>query len=401
MAVSEQRQARLDQLAAELDIESEIGELAKAICYRAFAQDLQYNWSAETVLASALYTAARLENRPYDLSEVAAVADADRAQIGRFYRSLTDALDLDTEVADPTEFLTRFCSELDVDNRVATTAQGIIEISLDTGTASGRSPAGIAAGAIYLAGSLIGGEEAPTQPDIADLVQVTQVIVRNRYQEQEDLLGINTGRSGGSLPVASILGTAGLSATEFNELAKRFELIEREPDLFASRARCCRCGHTDQYSHLLRYHQPRRLGGTRLCTEEHFSAADLADQCERFEAVDRDADVEQTYFRCIHCGQTGPYREMIQNHRTRQLGTSGGTRICYTGSLSWNTVAEQVDRFETGDAEFEIVESGTDLNEMRIRCVECGAEGRYGDLARRHQTRYNDGPSCYNRSWGT
>jgi hypothetical protein len=37
---------------------------------------------------------------------------------------------------------------------------------------------------------------------------------------------------------------------------------------------------------------------------------------------------------------------------------------------------------------------------MHIRCVECGAEGQYGDIARCHRTRYSDDPSCYNRSWG-
>jgi hypothetical protein len=289
-------------------------------------------------------------------------------------------------------------------DRIATTAHEIAELSLDTGAASGYSPSGVAAGAIYLAGRLIGNEEAPIQADVADVAQVAKVTVRTRYQEQEDLLGIRSGRHGASFRSATG-ETAGLSADEFNELLDRFEIVEMQPDLFDSRARCCRCGHTDQYGHLLRNHQPERFGGNQLCYEEYFSAADLANQLEQFEAVDKEAEFEGTSLRCTHCGQTGPYRGMMQQHHTHQLGL-GGTRICYEGK-SWERptgteVAEQVEHFETTDAEFEVVESRSDLDELRIRCIHCGVEGRYGELARQHQTRwysFKDDPSCSDRSY--
>jgi transcription initiation factor TFIIB len=99
--VNTQQKERLDCLADELEFEDAIRDMASALCHRAFAQDLHHGRSAETVIASALYTAARLEGQPYDLSEIAAVAHLDRAEIGRTYRDLSQTLDLDTEVVDP------------------------------------------------------------------------------------------------------------------------------------------------------------------------------------------------------------------------------------------------------------------------------------------------------------
>jgi len=53
----------------------------------------------------------------------------------------------------------------------------------------GKSPSGIAAAAIYIAGQLT--EQVRTQREIADITNVTEVTIRNRYKQLTNALGID------------------------------------------------------------------------------------------------------------------------------------------------------------------------------------------------------------------
>jgi transcription initiation factor TFIIB len=53
---------------------------------------------------------------------------------------------------------------------------------------SGKGPTGVAAAAIYIACVLIG--EKRTQREVADTTNITEVTIRNRYQELVKRLGI-------------------------------------------------------------------------------------------------------------------------------------------------------------------------------------------------------------------
>ena len=57
------------------------------------------------------------------------------------------------------------------------------------GLLSGKSPTGYAAAAIYAASLLC--NEKKTQREVADVAQVTEVTIRNRYQEQIEAMGIH------------------------------------------------------------------------------------------------------------------------------------------------------------------------------------------------------------------
>ena len=60
---------------------------------------------------------------------------------------------------------------------------------LDKGLASGRGPTGVAAAAVYIAGLLKG--ERRTQKEVADVVGVTEVTIRNRYRELKNKLNLD------------------------------------------------------------------------------------------------------------------------------------------------------------------------------------------------------------------
>jgi len=86
------------------------------------------------------------------------------------------------EPIDPRQFVPRFCSELDIEPEVQRRALEILEDAEAEGMHSGKSPTGLAGAAIYLAALLC--DVKRTQSEIAEVAQVTEVTIRNRYQEQ-------------------------------------------------------------------------------------------------------------------------------------------------------------------------------------------------------------------------
>lgn len=92
------------------------------------------------------------------------------------------------EPVDPKEYVPRFSSDLGVSEEVKMKAKEIIDESAEQGLLSGKSPTGFAAAAIYAASLLC--NEKKTQREVAEVAQVTEVTIRNRYQEQIEAIGI-------------------------------------------------------------------------------------------------------------------------------------------------------------------------------------------------------------------
>lgn len=312
-----QYERRFDSLATTLDLSTEAQQVAKMICHRAFANDLHQRSSAAAVVASALYTAARHAGAPFDLTEIADVAAPDRATIGRGYKLLVRELDLeqnlDLELPAIDTYVDRFSSELGLQEATTKTAHELVEMSIDAGIHSGRSPAGMAASAVYLAGLLT--DASLTQQEAVEATPVSSSTIRTRYQEQAVLLGI--GRQQHSPSMASAFDTCGLSMTAINEQLDHFEIVDLGSDLFASRARCRICGQNDSYRTLLIDHHTQWIGGDRFCYNGELSRLDLdehLDWCEVLEMGDRLSDAT---VRCLSCGTEGRYGDMGREHSPR------------------------------------------------------------------------------------
>lgn len=174
--------SEIDRMVSALGVPRPVKETASVIYRRALDEDLIRGRSIEGVATSALYTACRKEGIPRSLEEVTAVSRVDQREIGRTYRYITDELDINLEPTDPRQFVPRFCSELDVDTTVESTAIDIIDRTTALGLHSGKSPTGFAAAAIYAAGLLC--DESIPQREVAETAQTTVVTVRNRYREQ-------------------------------------------------------------------------------------------------------------------------------------------------------------------------------------------------------------------------
>ncbi|MDR9412789.1 MAG: transcription initiation factor IIB 2, partial [Haloferacaceae archaeon] len=72
-------------------------------------------------------------------------------------------------------------SALEVSEETEHEARQLIEIATAAGVHSGKHPVGIAASALYAAGRLC--SEELTQSAIAEVAQISEVTIRNRYKE--------------------------------------------------------------------------------------------------------------------------------------------------------------------------------------------------------------------------
>ena len=181
--------SEIDRMASALGIPRSVREVASVIYRRALAEDLIRGRSIEGVATSALYAACRKEGIPRSLSEVASASRVDRKEIGRTYRYVAQELSLEMAPVDPAKYVPRFSSELGLSEEVQAKANEIIQTTSEAGLLSGKSPTGFAAAAIYAASLLC--NEKKTQREVANVAQVTEVTIRNRYQEQIEAMGIH------------------------------------------------------------------------------------------------------------------------------------------------------------------------------------------------------------------
>ena len=183
--------SEVGRMSSALGIPDSVQEVASVIYRRALDEDLIRGRSIEAVATAALYAGMRQEGIPRSLDEVADVSRVGKDEVGRAYRYLSQELGLELQPIDPAQYVPRFCAELDADDAVAHKAEEILEEVTAQGMHAGKSPTGYAGAAIYLASMLCNRKH--TQQTVADVADVTQVTIRNGYQEQMEALGLVSG----------------------------------------------------------------------------------------------------------------------------------------------------------------------------------------------------------------
>lgn len=185
------------RIGSALGLTKNVRETASMIFRQAHERKLVRGRSIETIAAASVYAASRQCGTPRSLDEMYPVSKAHEnfdqdeieKKINRAARYLINELELNVGVPDPRKFLNRFLSNMEFDDGVDTTtvnntARDIINISEERNNHSGKSPTSIASGAIYAA-CLVEGVDI-TQAHIAEVADVTEVTIRNRYNEMLD-----------------------------------------------------------------------------------------------------------------------------------------------------------------------------------------------------------------------
>ncbi len=178
----------MKRVSSLLNIPPSIEEEAARIYNLAVRKALVRGRSMESVVVGAVYIASRQFNLPRSLNEICKVTGANKREVGKTYRFIARSLGLKLLPSGPEEYVPKFANKLGFNSQTQTRAVEILKKAKTIELTSGRGPIGLAAAALYVASLLTG--EKRTQREIADVVGVTEVTIRNRYKEIIERLGL-------------------------------------------------------------------------------------------------------------------------------------------------------------------------------------------------------------------
>jgi len=171
----------LRRIASYLNIPNSLVETAALLYRKTVEKGLIRGRLIEAVVAAVLYSVCRTYNVPRTLNEMAEASGLTKKEIGRTYRFIVKELDISVPLTDPTYYISRFVSVLNLSAEVESKGKQIVKKAISSGLISGRGPTGVAAAAVYIAALMSG--ERRTQKEVANVAGVTEVTIRNRYRE--------------------------------------------------------------------------------------------------------------------------------------------------------------------------------------------------------------------------
>lgn len=174
--------SEISRLSSQMGLKKGVMELAAMLYRKLVVKKLVKRQSINALAAATIYAAVRLRKLPRSLKEISKHTNLDWKVIGRHYRLLVRKLHLRMPVPNPMNYVPKLLIELDLPSEMQEKVLEVLQEAKDhRGLITGRDPRGLAAGAIYIASILT--ENRVTQREIAFAAGVTEVTVRNRYQE--------------------------------------------------------------------------------------------------------------------------------------------------------------------------------------------------------------------------
>ncbi len=178
--------SEISKIANALNLPKNIVETASVIYRKAVKEHLIRGRSIQGVTAAAIYMSCRQCGLARTLEEIAEASKINKKEVGRSYRFLVKELNYFIPPIKPGSYISKLSNRLTMEGKAEEIAHKIIIMARRLKLTSGRGPTGIAAAASYIASVLTG--ERKTQREIAEIAQVTEVTIRNRYKELSERL---------------------------------------------------------------------------------------------------------------------------------------------------------------------------------------------------------------------
>ncbi|MDQ2050927.1 transcription initiation factor IIB family protein [Natronolimnohabitans sp. A-GB9] len=179
--------AEIRRINALLSLPDSVREQSCALFESAQSEGLLQGRSLEGFAAASLYATCRTRSIARTIEEITAVARADDDELTVAYDALNRELGLPTGPIDPTQYLPRYASKLDLETAVEKRAREHVSVLLQEGLIGGRNPSGVAAACLYKAAGER--EEWPTvtQAAAADVADVAPVTIRSTVTNLKEL----------------------------------------------------------------------------------------------------------------------------------------------------------------------------------------------------------------------
>jgi transcription initiation factor TFIIB len=171
----------LSKISMSLNTPKHVLETASLIYRKALKKRLIRGRSIQGIVAASIYMACRLCGLARTLDEISKVTMMNKREIARSYRFIVKELSEFIPPVDPMVYVSRFSNQLGIQGRTEEIAYDIVKKATELRLTCGRGPTGVAAAALYLASIITGNRR--TQREVAEVANVTEVTVRNRYSD--------------------------------------------------------------------------------------------------------------------------------------------------------------------------------------------------------------------------
>jgi len=170
----------LSRICSSMGLPMNVLETASVI-YRRIQKKQMRGRLIKGTVAGSIYMACRKCGVARTLSDVATSSGMNKKEVGKHYRYLIKELREFVPQLPPSYYISRFVNNLELTGGVETIALQILNVAKKARLTSGRGPQGMAAAATYIASNII--NDRRTQREVAEIANVTEVTIRNRYKE--------------------------------------------------------------------------------------------------------------------------------------------------------------------------------------------------------------------------
>lgn len=192
----------INRITSALELSKSVQEISSVLFRRVHNEDLLPGRSYEGMSSACVYIACRQEGIPRTFDEISAVSRVKRQKIIRSYKKISQNIELEIGPPDPEKYISRFVTVIRENQKnkgnnpchetykeLEKCTRYIVCETKEAGAHSGRSPATVVAGAIYLAQRKMG--MGLTQDQVGSPCDVTQVSIRTMFHEQAEITGID------------------------------------------------------------------------------------------------------------------------------------------------------------------------------------------------------------------
>lgn len=171
----------LGGLKSKLGLSDAIIEKTAYVYRKAQEKRLVRGRSTSSMLAAAIYASCREMGATRTLRDIAAGTEVKRKDISRSYRILVLELDIKVPLVDPLKCIAKIANQAGISEKTKRIAMKTMNELVEQEISAGKLPMGLAATVLYM--SCLQNGEIKTQRDIAEAAGVTEVTVRNRFND--------------------------------------------------------------------------------------------------------------------------------------------------------------------------------------------------------------------------
>ncbi|MCS7123009.1 MAG: TFIIB-type zinc ribbon-containing protein [Candidatus Aenigmarchaeota archaeon] len=178
----------LQRLVSFLQLPKTVHEMVASYYEKIVSEGLIRGRSVEAIVAALVFAVSKQLGNPRSLEEIVEASGVERKDLSKAYRQVCRTLGIRILPTDPINYIPRYCSELNLSDKVTVKAIEILKKAKGQELTRGKGPGGIAGAAIYIASLLLG--EKRSQREIANICGITDVTLRNRAYEIARKIGI-------------------------------------------------------------------------------------------------------------------------------------------------------------------------------------------------------------------